>query len=532
RLYVFTQDNPAFVGKIQDSLRAANNVSYRHRLMTFQKKYRDAEMKWEPWGNLQCIQVGIRCIRAVLTSMEDCFELTKKQNGRNLAYYVDTTLAFDDFVIDETELRALSRPMNLPMIEAPIPYERVDGEVTGGYHTATLRRLSPFIKTRGPEHKAFVDAHFPYKHMTAVNSLQSTAWQANPAVVDAVTRIAADGLLPDHLPKAVATEIPPRPDTEDEERILQWKQDARRVYGRNKKNKVAMMQLRQNLEFLWEIGDDPFWFTYSCDFRGRLYCNSPLASMQGEDHLKAMIRFKEGKVMGERGLHWLAVHGANKYGYDKVPYADRVRWVHDHRDDIQEVVRFPTGSRALSFLRGADKPFQFLAFANEWADAGYGTDPSAVGYLPIGLDGSCNGLQHYAALLRDPRGGQAVNLVNGDTPSDIYGDVADALRARLAGITDDVATRFLAGGFDRKLTKRPVMTLPYGATQQSCRAYVREYIKDHAEKFGMHPDDDTAQWKLAVAITPHVWAAIGDVVVGGRQGMAWLQKCASMANKQ
>lgn len=36
--------------------------------------------------------------------------------------------------------------------------------------------------------------------------------------------------------------------------------------------------------------------------------------------------------------------------------------------------------------------------------------------LPIHQDGSCNGLQHYAALGRDESGGRAVNLLPVDKP--------------------------------------------------------------------------------------------------------------------
>ncbi len=35
-------------------------------------------------------------------------------------------------------------------------------------------------------------------------------------------------------------------------------------------------------------------------------------------------------------------------------------------------------------------------------------------------DGSCNGLQHYAALARDQDGGRAVNLMPGEAPADVY----------------------------------------------------------------------------------------------------------------
>ena len=40
-------------------------------------------------------------------------------------------------------------------------------------------------------------------------------------------------------------------------------------------------------------------------------------------------------------------------------------------------------------------------------------------------DGSCNGLQHYAALGRDKAGAQSVNLWPYDRPQDVYSDVCD-----------------------------------------------------------------------------------------------------------
>lgn len=40
--------------------------------------------------------------------------------------------------------------------------------------------------------------------------------------------------------------------------------------------------------------------------------------------------------------------------------------------------------------------------------------------LFVSMDGSCNGLQHYAALGRDLEGGSAVNLTPMDLPQDVY----------------------------------------------------------------------------------------------------------------
>ncbi len=47
-----------------------------------------------------------------------------------------------------------------------------------------------------------------------------------------------------------------------------------------------------------------------------------------------------------------------------------------------------------------------------------------VSHLHVHQDGSCNGLQHYAALGRDVEGAYQVNLGPGEKPSDIYTHVS------------------------------------------------------------------------------------------------------------
>lgn len=530
QLYVFRQDNPGFVAKIEQSLNEQNVTSLRHRLKTYQKKWRDSEMKWEDWGTVKRAQVGIRVIKAVLTEMDDCFILTKKHDGKHARHYIDTTLEFDDFVVAETDLLSKTMPIMRPMIEPPLDWERHSGETVGGFHTMPLRRASPFIKTKGQEHRDYVDSAYPWKHMQAVNHMQRTAWEVNQPVLDALRQFIRLGITFDTLPRGERLEPPPHPgDDVDEERFRQWLSDCKRVHGINKQNQNELIILNQSLTTADMLGDRPFWFAYTCDFRGRIYCTSTTLSPQGPDHIKALIRFREGKRLGREGIRWTAINGANKYGEDKLTYNDRVRWVLDNEERIQEVVENTTGSRARSFLQGADKPFQFLAFCFEWAAADYGRNPDATGFLPVGLDGSCNGLQHYAALLRDPRGGASVNLTDAPLPEDVYGEVAEEFR-KLVPAGDSLGAKFHARPTDRKLSKRPVMTLPYGATQQSCRQYIREYIKDNALAFGV-VDNDKAQWELAVYATPYMWQAIANVVVAARAGMDWLQKCSSIVAK-
>lgn len=68
------------------------------------------------------------------------------------------------------------------------------------------------------------------------------------------------------------------------------------------------------------------------------------------------------------------------------------------------------------FTSSAHGIYLFLYFAD---------DPTTfISHLPIYQDGSCNGLQHYAALGRDQEGGKEVNLVPAEKPSDVYSSVA------------------------------------------------------------------------------------------------------------
>ena len=65
----------------------------------------------------------------------------------------------------------------------------------------------------------------------------------------------------------------------------------------------------------------------------------------------------------------------------------------------------------------ADSPWQLLAVCYDLQAALASGDPeSYYSKLPVHQDGSWNGLQHYAALARDEKGGRAVNLLPVDKP--------------------------------------------------------------------------------------------------------------------
>jgi DNA-directed RNA polymerase len=68
----------------------------------------------------------------------------------------------------------------------------------------------------------------------------------------------------------------------------------------------------------------------------------------------------------------------------------------------------------------------------EVAKAVRSPDPTKyVCHFPVHQDGSCNGLQHYAALGRDQAGAESVNLFPFEKPSDVYSDVVELVSLTL-----------------------------------------------------------------------------------------------------
>jgi hypothetical protein len=55
----------------------------------------------------------------------------------------------------------------------------------------------------------------------------------------------------------------------------------------------------------------PFYLTYNCDKRGRVY-PIPHFNYGREDHVRALFNFKNGARAGEYGRYWLEVRRTNE----------------------------------------------------------------------------------------------------------------------------------------------------------------------------------------------------------------------------
>ncbi|KAL0013446.1 hypothetical protein SO802_000515 [Lithocarpus litseifolius] len=130
---------------------------------------------------------------------------------------------------------------------------------------------------------------------------------------------------------------------------------------------------------------------------------------------------------------------------------------------------------------------------------------TVVSHLPIHQDGSCNGLQHYAALGRDSMEAAAVNLTAGDKPADVYSEIAVSFQV------------------DRKLVKQTVMTSVYGVTSVGAR----EQIKRRLEEKGLITDDRLL-FPAACYAAKVTLAALGEIFEAASGIMGWLGDCAKV----
>ena len=131
--------------------------------------------------------------------------------------------------------------------------------------------------------------------------------------------------------------------------------------------------------------------------------------------------FAEGAPLGDSGLRWLKVHCATKFGgLGKATFEEKEQFIDDNMDSIMKSADTLCSENGW-WAQSTEDPWQCLAACIEIAAALRSPDPTEyVTRLPVHMDGSCNGLQHYAALGRDYEGAVKVCLAPSPRPEDVY----------------------------------------------------------------------------------------------------------------
>lgn len=426
-------------------------------------------------------------------------------------------------------IRDTMHPRHLPMLVKPKPWLNYN---EGGYI---------YNKNQVMRFKESQEQQQYLKHASSrgnvelvyagLDVLGSTPWQINRKIFDVVLEVWNAGYRLGKLPPAVHEE--PEPEKTPE---MESDQKARSVFTQRQRqwlvNKANNHSDRCSVNYKIEIAraflGDVFYLPHNLDFRGRAYPIPPHLNHVGDDLSRGLLLFGEAKPLGERGLRWLKIHLSGLYGYDKATFDERVEFVHKHLDDIYDSAENPLTGR--KWWQKAGDPWQCLATCMELKAALDSPDPHAYECaLPVHQDGTCNGLQHYAALGGDARGAKQVNLDVTDRPSDVYTYVANMVEKRMQeDLERDPENKFpkiLLGKIARKVVKQTVMTTVYGVTFVGAREQIEKQLKDRG-------DVPLEECYLAAAyLAKQVLQCIGDLFQGANDIMNWLTACARIIAK-
>jgi len=459
-----------------------------------------------------------------------------------------------------------------PMIVPPTPWT---GPKDGGYRALEVK----LMRTHGCnlQEDALYEADLSTV-LDGLNVLGSVPWMINPIILEAAQRCWKEGIAIGDIPSQKDFEVPPEPirpesypdfmtldkESEQYKTIVEeynLYREAMMKYRRIRQKNMDLRSLRCSAILKLDQADkfkgfDKLYFPYNLDFRGRTYPIPPHLSNVGSDLCRGMLTFAHSKPLGPRGLYWLKVHLANLAGADKMSFDDRAAFAEDNMENIRDCVKDPFGSNR--WWMGLDDPFQALATCNEIVSAIDSGDPASYECsFPIHMDGSCNGLQHYAALGRDKVGGKAVNLCNYNKPQDVYIGVMHEVVRRVAEDAEEVldfdvnqnlneltkaqkaklkthrAAKLVNGLIDRGVVKRTVMTSVYGVTYIGARKQIQEKVEEKLEAQGLDVDEIENEIHVACGyLASMTMEVMGELFTGARQTMNWLATCARLISSQ
>ncbi|KAJ9138459.1 DNA-directed RNA polymerase [Pleurostoma richardsiae] len=420
------------------------------------------------------------------------------------------------------EPRAEFLARHLPMVVEPEPWSRFD---KGGFleYPSQLVRL----KNGEKDQKIYTEAAIARGDMDQVlkglDILGKTAWKINKPVFSVMLEAWNTGDAIANIP-ALNPDIPVPPEPESTDDPMK-----RRLWIRAVKmaenEKSGMHSVRCFMNFQIEIArafrDQTLYFPHNIDFRGRAYPIPTYLNHMGADHVRGLMRFAKGKELGEAGLKWLKVHLANVFGYDKASLSQRESFAMEHLTEIFDSANNPLSGKR--WWLGAEDPWQCLAACFELKAALESPEPTKyVSHLPIHQDGTCNGLQHYAALGGDSWGARQVNLEPGEKPADVYSAVANLVKESIAKDVEEnnPFANAIDGKITRKVVKQTVMTNVYGVTFAGAKKQVLKQLD--ALYPTLHKDSGIDPVILSSYIATKIFKALSTMFSGAHGIQTWL----------
>lgn len=474
------------------------------------------------WNRRVCVHLGGYLIWEVINvsdaGVSEEFRLAfhherRRQGRKTIAFVRMDQVVFDEIEKDH-EFRERMRPRYLPMIVPPYPWQEDEsGQITqGGY----VRIRTPFISKPTSTQKAALSLADLSEVYECLDAVVATGWRVQQDNYGAARNVWETGGGELGIPRTEDQPKPPKPDDfeTNPDTKKAWKRSAAKVHRENIRAKGDRVETHRMFDMAGMLSRrESFWFPHQLDFRGRCYPIPQHLNHHGNDVRRGALEFARGVPIDDRGMYWLRVHAAGCFGVDKVSFNDREQWTLAHAKDIRRAAQDPESG----WWKTAKNPWRFrhacLALNN--------TDTAA--HIPIDLDGTCNGLQHYTALGRDQAGAALVNMLPSNTPADVYSQVATNVRAIVSeeASAGNAMAGLIARLIDRDLVKQTTMTTVYGVTMVGAREQIRARLKEAGLK-------DRELFDASMYLSKVVLRGIGQSVAAAELIMEWLRECAKI----
>ncbi|TPX51041.1 DNA-directed RNA polymerase [Synchytrium endobioticum] len=451
----------------------------------------------------------------------------------------------------------LAPPTLLPMLVSPKPWA---GSWLGGY--LTIRQ--PLIRIfNNPEHRDYIRAaekadndggHLKFL-MKGLDVLGQCPWRINEKILSTVVEAWKDdnpiGGLPaiklsrpkPEMPSDEVVQKDPRALKRYRAQLKTWQNDASGLFSQR-------CSEAYKIEIAKAYAGHILYFPHNIDFRGRAYPLPSHLNHMGSDMCRGVMEFAEAKPLGKRGLDWLKIQVASLAGVTKVSFADRIKFTEANISEVFDSADEPLAGRR--WWTKGDAPFQLLATCVDLAAAlRYPNPEEYPSRLPVHQDGTCNGLQHYAALGGDIHGAEKVNLVPSDKPQDLYSGVASIVarfveeHAKAYGKHQEIIARgeesditvklggedvppppesiIIHGKITRALVKQTVMTDPYGVTFIGAREQVAARLIETQDENQLTHEQIRS---VSIYVAKLILASLGELFTCAKSIQKWFNVAA------
>jgi len=466
----------------------------------------------------------------------------RNQDVEELKPHPSISAVFEPIAFVDLEFPAT----DLPMLVPPLPWVSHN---TGAYyiHENQLVKILDYARA---ENNALISSLPPgglNPVLDSINQLSSVPWIVNKPVLELASKLFLDQSDKQLLAK---TDLPIHPDNlspptlpDGLEDVLAGRvrlTDAQAEEYRNYIHaKTLHTQMKRETFSLWctalyrlslanHFQENILWFPHNIDFRGRCYPLPAQLNHMGADMARSLLVFAKGKKLGKDGFTWLKLHCINLTGTMKrESVAARLEYADSIMPKIIQSATSPLdGDR---WWLESDDPWQTFSACVEIKRAleHPGGPEDYTCHLPIHQDGSCNGLQHYAAMGRDLLGARAVNLVPADKPQDVYSEIAiivDRKREEDSQTGLEIATA-LEGFITRKVVKQTVMTTVYGVTKFGATQQIAKQLKNTDDfPVGLVP-------QASKYLSHKTFESLNEMFTASQGIQSWFTECAKIISK-